>query len=414
MVSSDLSTISPADTAWLLVSSSLVMLMTPAVGLFYGGMVRKKNMLSTIMLSFAALVLVTLQWVLFGYSLAFGPDVAHVIGGLNWFGLHGVGEAPNADYAATLPHLAFMLFQMKFAIITPALITGAMVERVKFTSFLLFVLLWTTLIYDPLAHWIWGVGGWLRNLGALDFAGGTVIHISSGVAALAVALTIRKRKDFETRHYPPYHIALTMLGAILLWFGWFGFNGGSALAANGLAVHAIVTTNVAAAAAAFVWMMLSWATARPSVTGIATGAVVGLVAITPACGFVGIGASLIIGALASVFSFFSIRYLSRLKVDDSLDVFACHGIAGTWGALATGLFAQKTINAAGADGLLYGNPGLLWAQLVSVVVAWVFAFVGTVLLVKIIDKTRGFTVGVFAEEAGLDLSQHGEEAYPAF
>jgi len=295
--------INTGDLAWVLIASSLIMLMTPAVGLFYGGMVRRKNVLSTIMLSFSVLILVTIQWVLFGYSLTFGPDVAHLIGDFSWFGLEGVGALPYAEYAQTIPHLAFMLFQMKFAIITPALITGAFVERIRFSSFIIFTLLWTTLVYDPFAHWVWGVGGWLRNLGALDFAGGTVIHITAGVAALAMALVIRKRKGYGRIEMEPNSVLLTLLGTILLWFGWFGFNGGSALAANGLAVHALVTTNIAAAAGALAWMVLSWKRSRPSVIEVATGAVVGLVAITPACGFVGVPAAIIIGTVASVVSY---------------------------------------------------------------------------------------------------------------
>ncbi len=399
------------DIAWVLIASSLIMLMTPAVGLFYGGMVRRKNLLSTIMLSFSVLILITLQWVLFGYSLSFGPDIGHIIGGLQWLGLKGVGWEPNTDYAATIPHIAFMLFQMKFAIITPALISGAFVERIRFSSFLIFVLLWSTLVYDPMAHWIWGVGGWLKNLGALDFAGGTVIHITSGVAALAMALVIRKRKGFGKVTMEPNSIPLTLFGTILLWFGWFGFNGGSALAANGLAVHAIVTTNVAAAAGALTWMIIGWQKSRPSVIGVATGAVVGLVAITPACGFVDAISAIVIGATASAISYFFIQLRNRLNIDESLDVWACHGMAGTWGAIATGIFASKAINPAGADGLLYGNVHLFLVQLASVVVAWVFSFTMTLLIAKAIDMTRGLSVDEHAEEVGLDISQHGEEAY---
>lgn len=402
----------PADIAWLLMASCLVMLMTPAVGLFYGGLVRKKNVLSTIMMSFAALVVLTLQWYAVGYSLAFGPDINGVIGSLAWFGLNSVTTQPSATYASNVPQLLFMLFQMKFAIITPALIIGAMVERVKFTSFMIFIVLWSTFVYDPLAHWIWGNGGWLSNLGALDFAGGTVIHISSGIAALAVALAIRKRDGFGSTEYSMNNIGMTVLGAILLWFGWFGFNGGSALGATELAVHAIVTTNLAAAAAALTWMLLGWTRQRPSVTGVATGAVVGLVAITPACGFVDMFSSIIIGMVGSLVSYFAINLMHKLKVDDSLDVFACHGLAGTWGAIATGLFAQTAVNPDGANGLLFGGLELFNAQLISVGVAWVWSFGMTWLIVKAIDLVRGFTVSVITEEVGLDLSQHGEEAQP--
>ncbi len=399
------------DLAWVLIASSLIMLMTPAVGLFYGGMVRRKNVLSTIMMSFTVLILITLQWVICGYSLTFGPDVGHIIGNLDWFGLAGVGFETFPAYAETIPHLAFMLFQMKFAIITPALITGAFVERIRFSSFIIFTLLWSTLVYDPLAHWVWGTGGWLKNLGALDFAGGTVIHISAGVAALAVALVIKPRKGFGRVAMEPNNVLLTLLGAILLWFGWFGFNGGSALAANSLAVHALVTTNVAASAAALAWIVLSSRHGRPGVIEVATGAVVGLVAITPACGFVGIPASIVIGAVSSVVSFYCIQWRRRLKIDESLDVWACHGMAGTWGAIATGIFASTAVNPAGADGLLYGNWYLFGVQLLSVLVAWVFAFTATYLIAWAIDKTRGLSVGSREEEVGLDISQHGEELY---
>jgi ammonium transporter, Amt family len=404
--------LNPGDIAWILASSSLVMLMTPAVGLFYGGMVRKKNLLSTMMLSFAALVIITLQWVLLGYSLSFGPDVGHWIGDLSWAGLQGVSAmVANPDYAPTIPHLAFMLFQMKFAIITPALISGAFVERIKFSAFVLFTLLWTTLVYDPMAHWMWGTGGWLKNMGALDFAGGTVIHVTSGVAALAMAVVIRKRKNFPKVTFEPNSIPYTLLGAILLWFGWFGFNGGSALSASPLAIHAVVTTNVAAAAGAVVWMALSWRSRRPSVIGVATGAVVGLVAITPACGYVDVLSSVFIGMMGAIISYNCMRLRSYWKIDESLDVWACHGMAGTWGAIATGIFASKAINPAGADGVLFGNFNLLWSQLASVAVAWVFAFGMTWLIAQAINKTKGLSVPSHEEEVGLDISQHGEEAY---
>lgn len=402
------------DISWVLAASSLVMLMTPAVGLFYGGMVRRKNLLSTLMLSFATLVIITLQWVLFGYSLAFGPDIGHFIGSLAWFGLSGVGYKPNANYADNIPQLAFMLFQMKFAVITPALITGGLVERIKFSSFLIFAVLWSTLVYDPLAHWVWGKGGWLHNMGALDFAGGTVIHVSSGFAALAVALVIKQRKGFGSLSTEPNNIALTLLGAILLWFGWFGFNGGSALAANEIAITAIVTSNVAAAAAAVTWMYLSARSGRPSVIGVATGAVVGLVAITPACGYVSVPASILIGMVAAVISYSCINLRQKMKIDETLDVWACHGMAGTWGALATGIFASKAINPAGADGLIFGNLSLFTAQVVTVLVAIGFSFGLTFLIAKAIDAARGLSVKAYEEEVGLDISQHGEEVFAVF
>ena len=403
--------VNSGDTAWMLASASLVMLMTPAVGLFYGGMVRRKNLLSTIMLSFSILVVITLQWVYFGYSLAFGPDIGHFIGSLDWFGLKHVEVLPNVAYAATIPHIAYMLFQMKFAIITPALFTGAIVERVRFSSFIIFTLIWTTIVYDPLAHWMWGIGGWLRDLGALDFAGGTVIHISSGVAALALALAVRKRKSFGKFEFEPYSIPMTLIGAVLLWFGWFGFNGGSALGSSALAVHAVITTNVAAASAALTWVLLSSIKGKPSVIGVATGTVVGLVAITPACGYVDINAAFIIGIVGTLVSYGCIQLKHKFKLDDTLDVWACHGMAGTWGALATGLFATTAINPAGANGLLYGNLKLFQAQIISVAVAWIYSFGVTFALAKLFNVVRPLTVRHDEEEVGLDIAQHGEEAY---
>ncbi len=399
------------DTAWVLASSALVMLMTPALGLFYGGMVRKKNALSTIMFSFAILALISVQWVLFGYSLAFGPDVHGVIGNLNWLGLNGVGQEPNADYAATIPALAFMIFQAMFAIITVALISGAFVERIKFSAFMLFSLLWATLVYDPIAHWVWGAGGWLRNMGALDFAGGTVVHISSGVSALAIAFVIGSRKGFGKQPMEPHNIPMVVLGAAILWFGWFGFNGGSAVASNGLATNAFVVTNTAAGAAALVWTMLSWYNKRPSVLGAATGGVVGLVAITPASGFVTPLAAIVIGAVAAVISYYAMLFRSKQTVDDSLDVWACHGLGGTWGAIATGIFATVAVNSAGANGLIYGNPGQLVTQIIAVGVTWIYAFVMTVILAKVVDATIGLRVRDEEESVGLDISQHAEKAY---
>lgn len=402
-----------ADLVWVLAAACLVMLMTPAVGLFYGGMVQRKNLLSTMMLSFAILLVISLQWVMFGYSLAFGPDWHNIVGDLSWVSLRGVGLDVRPEYAATLPHLAFMLFQMKFAVITPALITGAFVERIRFSSFLLFTLIWSTLVYCPIVHWIWSPNGWLRNLGALDFAGGTVIHITAGVAALAVAMVVRPRKNFgAAEHTPPGNIPMTLLGVAFLWFGWFGFNGGSALAADGLAVRAIVNTNVAAAAAGLVWMLVSWRQGRPSVVGTAIGSVCGLVAITPACGYVDITASMVIGMVASLVSYFFIKFRSsRMRIDETLDVWACHGMAGTWGALATGIFASSAINPAGADGLIYGNWSLFWAQCLSVAVAWVFTFGMTYVIARLINHWRSLSVPEEAEELGLDISQHGEQAH---
>ena len=403
--------INAGDTAWILVATALVMMMTPALAFFYGGMVRKKNLLSTINLSFITVGLISLQWVLIGYTLAFGTSLGGLIGGLNFFGLSNVGAEPNADYAATIPHLAFAAYQMMFAIITPALITGAFVERVRFKAFLVFTLLWATFVYDPVAHWVWGVGGILRSVGALDFAGGTVVHITAGFSALAFALVLGKRKWFGQAPLEPNNIPFTVLGAGLLWMGWFGFNGGSALAANGLAVNALVTTNTAAAAAAVVWMFLSWRDNKPSVLGIVTGAVVGLVAITPAAGFVTPMAAILIGGLAAPISYYAIRMRQKWGLDESLDVWACHGMGGTWGALATGLFATTMINPAGFDGLFYGNPGQFLIQALAALVSIAFAFGVTFVIAKLLSRFMGLRVTENEEEVGLDISEHGERAY---
>jgi Amt family ammonium transporter len=400
------------DTSWILISSALVMLMTPGLALFYGGMVRAKNVLGTIMQSFIALGVITIQWVLYGYSLAFGPDIGHVIGSLGWIGLRGVGLDPNPEYAATVPHQAFMIFQMMFAVITPALITGAFAERFKFKTYLVFLVLWATFVYDPLAHWVWGTGGWIKNLGTLDFAGGLVVHISSGMAALAAALVVGKRKGYGEEPLPPHNLTLTLLGAALLWFGWFGFNGGSAVASGSLATSAFVVTHISTAAAALSWMTAEWAyRGEPTVLGAASGAVAGLVAITPASGFVGPLPAIIIGLAAGVICYFAINLKSKLGYDDSLDVVGVHGVGGTWGALATGLFASKAVNAAGNDGLFFGNPSLLGFQALSVVSAWVYSFVATLILLKVLDWTMGLRVTDEHEVTGLDLSQHGEAGY---
>jgi Amt family ammonium transporter len=406
-----MSQINAGDTAWILVATALVMMMTPALAFFYGGMVRKKNLLSTINLSFITVGLISLQWVLIGYTLAFGKSQAGLIGGLNFFGLSGVGAEPNADYAPTIPHLAFSAYQMMFAIITPALITGAFVERVRFKAFLVFTVLWATLVYDPVAHWVWGLGGILRSLGALDFAGGTVVHITAGFSALAFAIVLGKRKWFGQAPMEPSNIPLTILGAGLLWMGWFGFNGGSALAANGLAVNALVTTNTAAAAAAVAWMFLSWRDNKPSVLGIVTGAVVGLVAITPAAGFVTPLSAIAIGGLAAPISYYAIKLRQTWGLDESLDVWACHGMGGTWGALATGLFATKLVNPAGADGLFYGNPAQFLIQVLAALVSIAFAFGVTFVLARLLHRWLGLRVSENEEEVGLDISEHGERAY---
>lgn len=405
--------VSSGDTAWVLASAALVMIMTPALAFFYGGMVRHKNVLATVMQSFVIVALISVQWVLFGYSLAFGPDVRGLIGDLSWLGLNGVGLEPNADYAGTIPHQAFMVFQGMFAIITPALITGAFAERIKFKSFLIFTVLWATLVYDPLAHWVWGVGGWLRGFGALDFAGGTVVHISSGFAALAAALVLGKRLGVHHESTEPGNVTMIVLGAGLLWFGWFGFNAGSAVSSGALATNAFVVTNTAAAMAALVWMTLSWwLSGKPSVVGTASGAVAGLVAITPASGYVGPMAAIIIGLGAGALCYFACRLRSRTKIDDALDCWGVHGVGGMWGALATGLFATLAINGAGANGLFFGNPGQFGAQLLAAAIAAVYAFVVTFGLLKVIDWVFGLRVEPGDEILGLDISQHGEVAAP--
>jgi len=404
--------VNSGDIAFILVCSALVMFMTPGLALFYGGMVRSKNVLATIMQSFIVLGLVTVIWVLWGYSLAFGPDVKGFIGSLAWFGLKGVGLNPNPDYAGTIPHQAFMIYQAMFAIITPALITGAFAERVRFGPFLFFVGLWSTFVYSPLAHWVGGVGGWIRNMGALDFAGGTVVHISSGASALAVALLIAKRKGYGREPFIPHNLPMTITGAAILWFGWFGFNAGSALASNGLAVGAFVTTHVASATAAMAWTFSEWIHRRkPTTLGAASGAVAGLVAITPAAGFVGPGSALIIGGLAGIICYIGVLAKSKLGYDDSLDVVGIHGLGGTWGALATGLFASKAINPAGADGLFFGNPGQLGIQFLSVAVTFTFAFLMTAVILKVLDWTAGIRVSEEDEVRGMDLTEHSETGY---
>ncbi|MDD5112311.1 MAG: ammonium transporter [Candidatus Altiarchaeota archaeon] len=411
------SALNAGDTAWVLISSALVLMMTPALGLFYGGMVRKKNVLAILTQCFVIIALISIQWVLVGYTLSFGPDVGNlgIIGGLDWLGLKGVGMGANPDYSPTIPAMAFMIFQAMFAIITPALIVGSFADRMKFSSFIAFVLLWATLVYDPVAHWVWGIGGWIRNLGALDFAGGTVVHISAGISALAAALYIGRRYEMNSgSDMRPHDITMVILGAALLWFGWFGFNAGSALAANGLAAQAFVVTNTAAAAAALSWMAVSWLhNKKPGSMGIVTGAVCGLVAITPASGFVSPMAAIVIGGLAGVVCYLAVVVVKTMtRLDDALDVLACHGVGGITGALLTGVFADKAINSAGADGLLAGNASLVVSQLIAVVATAAYAFVMTLLLLKAIDMLMGVRVRKEEEVIGLDLAQHGEEAYP--
>jgi Amt family ammonium transporter len=393
--------IDTGDTAWLIVATALVMIMIPGVGFFYGGMVRSKNALSTIMLVFATLALISIQWVLWGYSLSFGSDVGGFIGNLEYLGLKGVGMEANG----TIPHVLFMMFQGMFGIITVTLIVGGIVERVKFSAWLVLALLWATFVYDPIAHWVWG-GGWLGNLGALDFAGGTVVHINSGISALAIVLVLGARKGFGKEPMEPHNVPMVVLGAVLLWFGWFGFNAGSELAADGVAANAFVTTNTATAAAALTWMFLSWRHRKPSVLGMATGAVAGLVAITPATGFVTPMASIPIGIGAGVFCYYALLFRVGRKIDESLDVWAVHGIGGTWGAIATGIFASV-----GATGLLTGNPSQVVTQIIAVGATWIYAFVVTYILAKIIDATMGLRVEEAEEDIGLDVAQHAEKAY---
>jgi len=405
--------IDKGDTAWMLTSAALVLMMTiPGLFLFYGGLVRRKNVLGTIMHSFIIVAVISIQWVLWGYSLAFGPDIGGWIGSSDWFGLNGVGPEPNADYAATIPHAAFMIYQMMFAVITPALITGAFAERIKFSAFLVFIVLWATLIYDPLAHWVWGVKGWMREMGALDFAGGTVVHISSGASALVAAWMFGKRIGYGQEAMPPHNLPFSVIGAGLLWVGWFGFNAGSALAADGLATSAFDATHVATAAATLSWLAMDWILrGKPTVLGAASGAVAGLVAITPGSGFVGPMSALWIGIGGGIFCSIACSLKPRFGYDDSLDVVGVHGVGGTWGALATGLFASKAINPAGNDGLLFGNPGQLGIQLVAVLATLILAIVGTYIILSIVKAVMGLRVADEEEMIGLDLSQHNERAY---
>ncbi len=403
--------INAGDTAWVLVSSALVLMMVvPGLALFYGGLVRRKNVLATLMQSFVLLAMISIQWVLFGYTIAFGPDIASLFGSLKYLGLAGVGGDPG-PYSSTTPHLAFMTFQGMFAAITPALITGAFAERMKFKAFLIFGLLWATFIYDPLAHWVWG-GGWIQKLGALDFAGGTVVHISSGVSALVCAVMLGKRRGFPSEYMPPHNLPFAVTGAALLWVGWFGFNAGSALAADGIAANAFVTTNTAASAAALAWMFCEWKhSGKPTMLGAATGAVAGLVGITPGAGFVGPMSAIIIGGVAGILCYLAVVMKGRFGYDDSLDVVGVHGVGGIWGALATGLFASIAVNAGGANGLFFGNPAQMGPQIIAVIGTIVYAGVGSWIILKILDVTMGLRVSDEDEQMGLDLSQHNEAGY---
>jgi ammonium transporter, Amt family len=411
--SGDTGKLNAADAAWVSVAAALVMLMTPALGFFYGGLVRQKNVVSTIMQCIIIFAISTGVWTLWGYSLAFAPSQSGFVGGLENAFLHGVGAAPNEAYAASIPSSLFYFFQLKFAAITPALIIGAFAERIRFRSLIVFVILWTTVVYAPAAHWVWGAGGWLRDLGALDFAGGTVVHVLAGVSALGSAMVIGRRNK-GAHAARPSNVPFVILGAALLWFGWFGFNAGSALAINGVAVNALVTTNIAAAFAALSWMSVDWVLwGKPSATGAATGAVCGLVAITPAAGFVDSTAAVVIGMLAGMVCSFTVILMERTGLDDTLDVFACHGVGGIFGAIATGFFAQKLVNPSGADGLFYGNPKQVLIQILAVAATAVWAFVMSIVLLKVIDWVMGLRVTAEEEEIGLDLSQHGETAYSA-
>jgi len=414
-----------ADTGFMLMSSALVLLMTPGLAFFYGGFVRERNILNTLMMSFLLMGIVGVTWVLWGYSLSFAPGLPF-IGGLQWLGLNNVGlettdylqgsaPAEVVSYAPTIPHQAFMIYQGMFAIITPALISGAIVERVSFRAYALFVLIWSTFIYCPLAHMVWAKGGFIGlygGLGALDFAGGTVVHISSGVSALVAAIVIGPRKTFPSQLTAPHNVPFILLGAGLLWFGWFGFNAGSALASGGLATVAFVTTNTAAAAGTLTWLILEKVLrGKPTAVGVATGAVAGLVGITPAAGFVTPLAAILIGSITAVCCFYAISFKHKTQVDDSLDTFPVHGVGGTVGAILTGIFATVEVNSAGKDGLLRGNPGLLVIQIIAIVIAYIIAGVGTFVILKLLDATVGLRPTAEEEYQGMDINEHGEEGY---
>lgn len=404
----------PGDIAWVLAATGLVMIMTPALGFFYGGLVRRKNLVSTIVQCMTIFAIVSLVWALWGYSLAFGPSLGGgIIGDLSKVGLNNVGATANAAYTNAIPELLYFAFQLKFAAITPALIIGAFAERIRFKALLLFILFWVTLIYAPIAHWVWGEGGWLKDMGVIDFAGGLVVHLSAAMSAVAAALIVGRRKDVDqAKEARPNNIPFVILGAAILWFGWFGFNAGSALAANEVAVQALVNTNLAAAAGAVSWMLVDWSRkGKPSAVGIAVGAVCGLVAITPAAGYVGASPAILIGLVVGVVSNYVASWRARTTLDDSLDVFAAHGAGSVWGVLATGLFASTAINAAGPNGALFGNPYQLALEAFGIIVVAAFAFFGSYALLKVINFFTPVRVTAEEEEKGLDMSQHGEEAY---
>ena len=404
------------DSSFILICSAMVLLMTPGLAFFYGGMVRRKNVLNTLMSSFFICGLASLMWVIIGYSLSFGNDIGGIIGGLNFFGFIGVGAAPSA-YAPTIPHELFAAFQMMFAVITPALITGSLTGRMKFSSLFIFIALWSLLVYYPLAHMVWGAGGLINSLGAVDFAGGDVVHISSGVSGLVACIILGKRRGYGQMSYKPHNIPFVILGAALLWFGWFGFNAGSALGAGPLAVHAFMTTNTAAAAAMLSWMLIEKIKhGKPTVLGAATGAVVGLVAITPGAGYVPLWSSIIIGALVSPICFFFMGAVkSKFGYDDALDAFGCHGIGGVWGGIATGLFTQTSINSVAKwNGLFFGDINLLIAQIEGIAITVVFAAVMTFIILKVMKLFMDIRVESSEEADGLDVAEHGETAYPSF
>ena len=409
------SSITSGDTTWMIMASALVMLMTPGLAFFYAGLVRKKNVLSIMMQCFMMLCIVSLQWIFCGYALSFGHDVGGVIGSLDWVGLKGVGMEAG-PYAPKIPHRLFAIFQMMFAVITPGLIAGAFAERMRFSAFCLFSVLWATLVYDPIAHWVWGAGGFLGTqggMGAVDFAGGIVVHINAGMAALAAVICLGRRKGYPDGISPPHNLPIAVLGAALLWFGWYGFNAGSALAADGVAVGAFLATHTAGAVAGLVWCLLDWVKfGRPTTLGMITGAVAGLAAVTPACGFVEVSGAAWIGIGAGLVCWFSVTALkARYQYDDSLDAFGVHGIGGIWGTLAAGIWATKTVNPNGVNGLLYGNPIQLWIQFKAVAVTMVYSFVVSLLLYKLVDFILKLRVSEHEEEVGLDLTQHREAGY---
>ncbi len=401
------------DIAWVLTATALVMVMTPALGFFYAGLVRRKNLVSTLVQCMIIFAVVSLVWTMWGYSLAFAPSIGGFIGDLRFLGLNGVGLVPDGIYTVTIPALLFFAFQLKFAAITPALIIGAFAERIRFKALMIFIVIWATVIYSPVAHWVWNPDGWLGNLGVIDFAGGIVVHITAGMSALAAALVIGRREGLDTEEHEPNNIPYVILGTALLWFGWFGFNAGSSLAANGIAVIAIVVTNTAASAAGVTWMCIDWVSkGKPTAVGFCVGSVCGLAAVTPASGYITVSSALIIGVIAGFLSNNVVNWITtRTKIDDSLDVFACHGVGGIWGAIATGLFATTSVNPAGANGLFYGNPGLLVAQLIAIVVVGLYSFIGSYLILKLVGLITPLRVTVEEELAGLDMSQHGEHAY---